>query len=220
MRGLYAIIDTESLLRAGLDVVRFGEAIVAARPGAIQLRDKRRDSRDHLRLLRALVPRCADAGIPLFANDRADLALIASCPGLHLGQHDIPPEEARSLAASRGQTLFIGMSVHNHEELAGAIEATPDYIALGPVFETRSKANPDPSLGADGLAALAEATRAAGPWPRVAIGGIDRTSAPKVAHLCEMAAVISALMAPDATDPYATARERARELHGMLGGTA
>lgn len=214
MQGLYAIIDAETLLRADLDVLRFAEAVLRARPGAVQLRDKRRDSRDHLRLLRALSPLCVDAGVPLYANDRADLAIIAGCHGVHLGQQDLPPRDARNL----GGALSIGMSVHNAAELEVAIEEEPDYIALGPVFETRSKANPDPTLGVDGLTELASAVRAAGAWPRVAIGGIDLDRARSIAGRCEMAAVISALVDASADDPYAVATDRTARLHHMLGG--
>lgn len=219
MRGLYAIIDTESLLRADLDVLRFADAVVSARPAALQLRDKRRDSRDHLRLLEALGPRCDAAGVPLFANDRADLALIAGCDGVHVGQHDLPPSEVRRLSREAGRDkLQIGMSVHDERELSRALEADLDYIALGPVFGTRSKANPEPTLGIDGLRHLADRVRQNGAQPRVAIGGIDLQRVAEVRPFCEMAAVISALVDARQPDPYRYAADQAARLHHALCG--
>ncbi len=217
MNGLYAIIDTETLLRAGLNILRFADAVLKAQPGALQLRDKRLDSRDHLRLLRALVPRCAAAAVPLFGNDRVDLALLAGCSGVHVGQQDLPPTAVRELAVATGRNDFlVGMSVHNDEELAIARREGPDYIALGPVFETRSKTDPDPALGWDEFARLARSARRAGPQPRVAIGGIDLARAAKLPAHCEMAAVIGALVDDAASDPYAAATLRAQALQRCL----
>jgi thiamine-phosphate pyrophosphorylase len=213
MNGLYAIIDAETLLRAELDVVRFAEAVLSASPAALQLRDKRRDSCDHLRLLRELAPLCANAAVPLFANDRIDLALIAGCSGVHVGQQDMPPRAARELALSAGRDDFlVGMSVHNQQELAVAVQEEPDYIALGPVFPTQSKKNPDPTLGRDGLISLARAVAEAGDWPRVAIGGIDSQRVSTISDDCEMVAVIGALVDVTAPDPYAVAAARAQDL--------
>ncbi len=219
MRGLYAIIDTETLRRAGLDVLRFSEAVLRARPAALQLRDKRLDSREHLRLLQALAPRCAAKSVPLFANDRADLALIAGCVGVHVGQRDLPPSAVRELASRRlHPSLAVGMSVHDEAELEVALAERPDYIALGPVFDTRSKENPEPTLGVDGLSRLAARVASVGPFPRVAIGGIDLARAHEVAPHCEMAAVIGALVDASASDPYRHAEATAVRLHAALRG--
>lgn len=214
MNGLYAIIDTETLIAAELDVVRFAAAVASARPAAMQLRDKRRDSRAHLALLRALVPLCADAGIPLFGNDRVDLALLAGCAGIHVGQQDLPPRAARELAVTAGRDDFrVGMSVHNETELQIAVDEQPDYIAFGPVFATQSKRNPDPVLGMHGLEALARRARQQCVVPRVAIGGIDVARAHAVAASgVEMAAVIGGLVDPAASDPYAAAAARVTAL--------
>lgn len=221
MRGLYAIIDTESLARARLDVLRFADAVMSARPAALQLRDKRRDSRDQLRLLEALVTRSTAAGVPLFANDRADLALIAGCDGVHVGQHDLHPSEVRRLSREAGREgMRIGMSVHDPEELTRALLADVDYIALGPVYGTRSKANPEPTLGVGGLRALAARARASGPWPRVAIGGITAGCVAEIRPFCEMVAVISALVDANHADPYQHAADQATALQQALGGEA
>jgi thiamine-phosphate pyrophosphorylase len=214
MRGLYAIVDVQTLARSALDPLRFAEAVLSARPAALQLRDKRGGARDTLALLRAIRPLATRAGVPLFANDRADLAALAGCDGLHVGQDDVPPRAARALLPPGAR---IGMSAHNARELAIALDEDIDYVALGPVFGTSSKANPDPRLGLGGLAALAAS---AARRPRVAIGGIDLERAAAVAGSCEAAAVIAALVDAAAGDPYAEAARRAALLHRALGGAA
>ncbi len=221
MNGLYAIIDAESPLARDLDIVRFATAVAAAHPAVIQLRDKRLGSGDHLQLLRALVPICRAASVPLFANDRADLAVLAGCDGVHVGQTDLPPAGVRKLADLSRRPLAIGMSVHNDAELAIALEQSPDYIAFGPVFGTSSKANPDPTLGVARLARLTNEARAQHPGPRVAIGGITRDNAAQLAPHCDMIAIISALIDDDAPDPYGAATERTVALADAFraGGT-
>jgi thiamine-phosphate pyrophosphorylase len=214
MRGLYAIVDVQTLERNALSPLLFAEAVLSAGPCALQLRDKRAGARETLALLRALRPLATRAGVPLFANDRADLAALAACDGLHVGQDDLPPHAARPLLPAGAR---IGMSAHNAAELDIALSEDIDYVALGPVFGTRSKDNADPTLGLDGLAQLA--ARAAG-RPRVAIGSIDLERAPSVALHVEAGAVIAALVDASARDPYAAAADRAAALHRALRGPA
>jgi thiamine-phosphate pyrophosphorylase len=213
MRGLYAIADTAALVRRGLDPVRFAAALCEARPAAVQLRAKDLGSRSFLELLRAVAPIAARHEVPLVANDRADLALLAGCAGVHVGQDDLPPREIRRFAGS----LRVGMSAHDEAEVDRALAEAPDYIALGPVLGTASKENPSPTIGLDGLARLAARVRASSQAPLVAIGGIDRDHAAAVAALCPCAAVIAALLPPEGSaDPYQAARARAAELHAAL----
>jgi thiamine-phosphate pyrophosphorylase len=223
MHGLYAIVDVASLARARLDVVRFAEAVLAARPAALQLRDKRGTPRDTLHLLRALAARCRAASVPLFANDRLDLALAADCDGVHLGQRDLPV--ALALAAmERSRPLGLGLSTHDGREMDAALDAAPRarlaYVAAGPVRATTSKPEPDPVIGFEGLERLAARARAAG-VPCVAIGGVDLGCAARVAASADAAAVIAALLpSEDAGDEarYAEVTRRAAELHRALGG--
>lgn len=215
MRGLYAIVDVTALKSAGLSPLPFAEAVLSAGPAALQLRDKssQRGGGAMLALLRALVPMCRQRGVPLFANDRADLARLAGCDGVHLGQQDLPGDLAREfLAGGRGGQ--VGISVHCEADLERALAERPDYIALGPVFDTSSKKNPEPTLGLDGLAHLARLVHAAG-LPSVAIGGIDLGRAPSVAERSPCSAVIGALVM---TEGYASIAARARELHALLCG--
>src|SRR5258708_32549141 len=105
------------------------------------------------------------AGVKLIMNDRADLCLAAQYDGLHLGQDDLSPEAARRII---GPARWLGVSTHNPEQLAEADKTSADYLAIGPIFATRSKANPDPVVGLEGVRRARELTRK----PLVAIGGI------------------------------------------------
>ena len=214
MRGLYAIIDTATLARHGLEPLPFAEALLDVRPAAIQLRDKRGSARDTLSLLRELAPIARRAGVPLFANDRPDLAALARCDGVHLGQHDLPPAEARRVFEALGVSAAIGMSVHDRDELAVALAAAPDYIAFGPVYDTISKTAAEPTIGIDGLRRLTQAARAQSAVPFVAIGGIDLDRAPEVAAVCPCAAIISDLCGGSLS--YDAVRGRAAALNALL----
>jgi len=214
MRGLYAIVDVQALGARQLDVERFAEALLETPIAAMQLRDKRLDSRDTLRLLASLAKRCRQAGVPLFGNDRADLAALAGCDGVHVGQRDLPAATARRVLQAVSGGGKVGVSVHNHAELASSVGEQPDYLAFGPVFGTASKKRPDPTIGLDGLAAL---VGAAPKLPFVAIGGIDRSNASAVAQHCACGAVIAALLPKH--DDYREVAERAAELHQLLSGS-
>lgn len=207
--GLYAIVDVDVLRARDLVAADFAIRVLSARPPLLQVRAKHTSARETLDLLRALAPRCREAGTLLFANDRADLALLAGADGVHVGQRDLTVREVRAIAPS----LLIGVSTHDAAELATALSERPDYVAFGPVFPTRSKANPEPVVGLAGLSRARDLALATG-VPLVAIGGIDRERAPSVARLGVMGAVIGALV-PDGSDP-ADVTERARELAAAL----
>ncbi len=216
MRGLYAIADVEALELRGLDPVRFAASVLAARPAALQLRDKTGGARRTLALLRAIAPRAAEAGVPLFANDRPDLARLAGSEGVHVGQDDLPVPLCRSIAPG----LRVGLSTHDAAQVEAALEEAPDYIAIGPVFPTSSKDRPSPIVGLAALGALADRVRRARPGlPVVAIGGITAATAAEVGRLVDAAAVIGALL-PETAGPraYEEATARARSLHAAIRG--
>ena len=206
MRGLYAIVDVGALGRClpssprrapSADVLAFAEAILEARPAAVQLRDKHGSPSEMLELLRGLVPLSARAGVPLYANDRPDLAALAGCAGVHLGQGDVPATVARQVAARSGRALQVGLSSHDAAEVDAALAAQPDYLAIGPVFATHNKERPAPVLGIPGLQDLAARARSARPrLDLVGIGGVTVTRAAEVAAVCEAVAVIGALLPP------------------------
>jgi thiamine-phosphate pyrophosphorylase len=210
VRGLYAIIDTASLLALEISPLEFARRVLEARPAALQLRAKQLRARETLALLGDLRPLASKAGTPLFANDRPDLALLAGCDGVHVGQDDLPVGMVRRFA--RG--LRVGVSTHDLDQLEAALAEAPDYVAFGPLFATSSKADPDPVVGLDGLK---RARKLCTDRPLVAIGGIDLERAPEVARYADCGAVISALLPPEGDlDKVA---DQAHALHLALGGT-
>lgn len=212
MRGLYAIIDIEALERRGALPVAFAERVLAAGPAAIQLRDKRGSARATLTLLRALAPLAAAAGVPLFANDRPDLARLAGCDGVHVGQEDLPVALVRQTFPG----LRVGLSTHDAAQVEQAIRDAPDYLAVGPIFATASKENPSPVVGLRGLRDLVARVRRVRPdLPIVAIGGISLETAGEVGSMVDAVAVIGALL-PDGG--LSAVEERARALHATILG--
>ncbi len=190
MRGLYPIVDLDTLASRRIGPLELAEAVLTVRPHLLQLRAKHESPRDVLALLEKLKPLCARAGTLLFANDRPDLAILAGADGVHVGQDDLPIEAVRRLPA----TLRIGVSTHDAEQLARALELKPDYVALGPIFATRSKQGAAATLGMQALLDGAEqAQRAA--VPLVAIGGLGLGVAEGLGQAGVMAAVISDLLA-------------------------
>jgi thiamine-phosphate pyrophosphorylase len=220
VRGLYAIVDTRTLRARKVDVVAFSRAVLSARPAALQLRAKTESPREFLALLRTLSALCREAGVPFIANDRADLAPLAGCGCVHIGQDDLPIERVRKIAPG----LRVGLSTHTPEQLARALDTRPEYVAYGPVFPTTSKEAPDPVVGLDGLRDAAISARRAR-VPLVAIGGITLARALDIATLADAGAVISALLPEGPGDPAARlspedllqgVTARAKELHAVL----
>src|SRR6516164_1745367 len=158
MRGLYAIADVDTLDARGLDPVAFADAVLRASPAALQLRAKGVPAREALALLRELAPMCHRAGVPLVANDRPDLAILAGCDAVHVGQSDMPIDRVRRIAPGLG----VGVSTHDLDQLDAALAARPLYVAYGPVFETTTKTNPDPVVGVGALRAARAHAVAAG----------------------------------------------------------
>jgi len=145
---------------------------------------------------------CLGSSAKLIMNDRADLCLAAAFDGLHVGQDDLSAESARSII---GASRWLGVSTHNSEQLADANKGSADYLAIGPVFETGSKANPDPVVGIEGVRRARGLTRK----PMVAIGGITRANARAVIDAgADSVAVISDLL----RDPRKSAEEFLRIL--------
>jgi thiamine-phosphate pyrophosphorylase len=209
LRGLYPIVDAEALAARGLSPIPFASRVLESRPPLLQLRAKALGARETLELLRALVPLTRRAGTLLFANDRPDLALLAQTDGVHVGQADLPLAEVRRFAPG----LKVGVSTHTLAELESALAEKPDYVAFGPVFSTRSKAAPEPTVGIELLATAGELARRAG-IPLVAIGGIDRARLAQAGAHAELLAVIAALL-PDGSGLDGVA-ETARELSAAL----
>jgi thiamine-phosphate pyrophosphorylase len=204
MKGLYAIVDTKVLEKRGTAPIDYARAVLRVKPAALQLRAKDVPAREILGLLRALGPLCRQAGVPLVANDRADLAALAGCDAVHIGQEDLPYELVHRIAPQLG----VGISTHNPAQLDSALAAGPRYVAYGPVFETSTKSNPDPVVGVEGLRAASRKARAHG-IPLVAIGGITLARAKEIAPYADAIAVIADLYPEGATMGDVTARAQA-----------
>lgn len=193
---LYPIIDF-NLFAAAPDPVsaigKFAEEMISAGATLIQFRDKTEPAqlRRTLSCARELRRITMDRAT-LIINDRADLCLAAGADGVHLGQDDLSPEAARRVFDSikDGKRRIIGYSTHNLDQVREADSLPIDYIAIGPVFTTSSKAKPDPVIGLEGV----RQTRRITQKPLVAIGGITRQNCRQVTEAgADAVAVISDL---------------------------
>lgn len=198
LTGYYAILDIpDSTLSAEGQVEQRAAQLLAAQPCCLQLRAKRLGAAELREAAARILPLCRAAGVPFCVNDRVDVALLVGADFVHVGQDDLPLAEVRRLAGAR---LGVGVSTHNPEQVRAALDGGADYIGFGPIFDTRSKANPDPVVGVGTLRAVSSLGRGAG-VPVVAIGGIDLDTVAQVAGAgASAAAVISAVdRAPDRT---------------------
>jgi thiamine-phosphate pyrophosphorylase len=177
--AFYPILDAETANGCA-------EALLEAGATIIQFRHKGFFSREEFEQAEKIAKLCRAANALLVVNDRADIAKLLDA-GLHLGQDDLSPADARRILPVPN---IIGFSTHNEQQLiAGNLEPV-DYLAIGPIFPTRSKLNADPVVGLDRLRALRKLT----PKPLVAIGGITRQLAPQVFQAgADSVAVISDL---------------------------
>ena len=155
----------------------------------VQLREKQKEAREFFIEAEAALQVARAKGVRLIINDRVDLALALGADGVHLGQDDLPPEAARGIL---GPGAVIGFSTHNLEQALAAARLPIDYLALGPIFPTTSKENPDPLVGLDGLRRVRKAVPH---LPLVAIGGITLENALEVlAAGADSLAVIGSLL--------------------------
>ncbi|MGA2267910.1 MAG: thiamine phosphate synthase [Bryobacteraceae bacterium] len=189
---LYAILDTESLAEHGVTLTTAAAAFLEGGAGILQIRHKGHWSREVFESARQVAHLCRGAGAPLIVNDRADFALLLEA-GLHVGQDDLAPRDARKLL---GPGAVIGFSSHSPDQLSAAGREPVDYVAFGPVFPTASKHHPDPVIGVEGI----RRCRALVEKPLVAIGGITRENALEVLHAgADSVAVIAGLLPESAT---------------------
>ena len=198
---LYAILDasrfpdTESLCLSASELIAGGATL-------LQYRNKSGNAGQMFEQARELKRRLGNS-VKLIMNDHADLCLAAEFDGVHVGQDDLSPGGARKVI---GSSLWLGVSTHNSSQLAEADGTTANYLAIGPVFATGSKANPDPVIGLEGVRQARGLTRK----PLVAIGGITRANCREVITAgADAVAVISDLL----LDP----RKSAEEFFRILG---
>ena len=168
----YPIIDSELVEARGVTPVDVATVLLDGGVRILQYRHKAQFTRARWEEAKEIARLSREAQALCIINDRADIALLLDC-GLHVGQEDLLPVDARQVI---GNARTLGLSTHNEQQFQEALSEPVDYIAIGPVFGTSSKRNPDPVVGLD----LVRAVRALTQKPLIAIGGITRESAPLV----------------------------------------
>jgi thiamine-phosphate pyrophosphorylase len=205
---------TDRKQTGGRDLVEVVSQVLQAGGRAIQLREKDLDTIEVYRLAERLLSMTRRTGAALIINDRVDLAMAVGADGVHLTRKSLPPKEARALVESG---MLLGISCHGLDDVREAVEGGVDFVVLGPIYETPSKA----PYGAPLTPAIMKPARAICPLPILAIGGINATRVPDIVRAgADGVAVISAVLA--APDPAKATRDlldavtRARAI-GQLG---
>jgi thiamine-phosphate diphosphorylase len=162
----------------------------------IQLRDKSAPAGEFYNSVVEVMTFTRQRDAKVIVNDRVDIALAAGADGVHLGQDDLPADEARKIL---GGDAIIGVSTHSIEQFRAALALPVDYIAIGPIFATNTKQDHDPVVGVDVIRAVKSI---AGRMPIVAIGGINVSNAASVleAGAASVAVISEVLSAPDEID--------------------
>ena len=192
---LYVILDAALLT---IPETEFAQIMSDVGVRILQYRNKTASSRVLFQKTQQLAGLLHPLGVTFFANDRPDVAVLAGANGVHVGQEDLSVEQARAIV---GRESFVGISTHTLEQFEAAAASSADYIAVGPIFPTRTNANPDPVVGTD----LIKKVRSLTNKPIVAIGGITLEYAAEViAAGADSVAVISDILS--AADPGRRAR--------------
>ena len=199
---LYAIVDPENT--GGHDLIDLARAVAAGGATLVQLRDKVSDTAHMIEEARALKAALAPFGVPLIVNDRVDVAIAAQADGVHVGQDDMAAEEARRRL---GPAPFLGLSIRTVEQAAVAPLGLLDYVGIGGVYGTTSKASGKSPIGLGGLRRVVQVFRhRIGNFPTCGIAGITaRNAEPVIAAGVDGVSVISALS--HQPDPAIAARE-------------
>ncbi len=186
---LYAIVDAGVLRNRGVGLREYCAELCTAGVGLVQWRDKTGSPQEVLGGAAVLAEVFEGTGCRLIMNDRADLAVLAGFGGVHVGQGDLLPEDARRVV---GADRWVGVSTHNEDQVRLADLSCADYVAVGPVFATGTKVDTEPVIGLEGV----RRARALTGKPIVAIGGITRSNARSVIEAgADSVAVISGLFA-------------------------
>lgn len=188
MPRLYVILDAGLMTETPADIAR---QMIGAGVRALQYRDKSGASRRIFDRARELAGIARDSNTHFFVNDRPDIAYLSGAGGVHVGQDDLGVKQARAVV---GPDQWVGVSTHNERQFREAAESTADYIAVGPVFATSTKENPDPVVGLELVRLARSLTRK----PIVAIGGItlDRAASVIEAGADSVAIISDILRAP------------------------
>jgi thiamine-phosphate pyrophosphorylase len=186
---LYVILDAALLT---VPETKCAQKLAAAGVRLLQYRNKRASARELFERSKQLSSLLMEQGVTFVVNDRADVASAAEASGVHVGQEDLRAEAARSVIGAR---KLLGVSTHNLDQFKDAVATSADYVAVGPVFSTSTKANPDPVVGIE----LIRQVRPLTDKPIVAIGGItlDRATAIIQAGADSVAVTSDILLAPE-----------------------
>jgi thiamine-phosphate pyrophosphorylase len=185
---IYPITDPSITGLSHLEQVR---QLVKGGAKFIQLRDKHSSPKEFYQSAEAVMKFTRGTDVKILINDRIDIALAVKADGVHLGQDDLSPAKARRIL---GESAIIGFSTHNPEQAVEAVTLPIDYFAFGPIFPTRTKENPDPAVGLDGIKKIRELI---GDFPLVAIGGIDFENYRRILRSgADSVAIISAILRP------------------------
>ncbi|MGH9820424.1 MAG: thiamine phosphate synthase, partial [Pyrinomonadaceae bacterium] len=145
---IYAITDTAL---SGISHEEQVKRLIEGGITFIQLREKHSSPREFYESAKTAVAIAREHRVTIVINDRADIAVAVNADGVHLGQHDLSPKHARNLL---GPNAIIGYSTHTLEQAQAALGLPVDYIAIGPVFATSTKQNPDAEVGIEGIRAV------------------------------------------------------------------
>jgi thiamine-phosphate pyrophosphorylase len=182
---LYVILDSTLLTIPALNCA---QELAEAGVRLMQYRNKAAPARELLQVSRGLASLLSPLLVSFIVNDRPDVAALSGADGVHVGQEDLSPEQARAVV---GERKWVGVSTHNLDQFRAAAATTADYIAVGPIFATQSKANPDPVVGTK----LIRKVRALTEKPIIAIGGITLETAASVIEAgADSVAVISDIL--------------------------
>ena len=198
--SLYLVTDSD--LSLGRPLAQIVRAAVDGGVTCVQVREKACSTREYIEQLMPVRALLRERGVPLFVNDRVDVALAVEADGIHLGQTDMPLCMAKQIAGDR---LLIGISCESPEDAVEAERGGAAYVSVSPVFATPTKTDTAPALGLDGVRAIRAAVR----LPVVTIGGISAANAAAVIRAgADGICVVSAIVA--ASDPCAAARSLRR----------
>ncbi len=185
---IYPITDTRLTKLSHAEQV---ERLIKGGARFIQLREKYASPKKFYDDAKTAIEIARKTSVKIIINDRVDIALALKADGVHLGQDDLPPAKAREIL---GEKAIIGFSTHSIEQAIEAVKLPIDYVAIGPVFATTTKENPDDVVGIEGVKRVREAI---GNFPLVAIGGISAENVSQILESgADSAAVIKSILFP------------------------
>ena len=187
---IYPITDTRITKLSHAEQV---ERLIEGGATLIQLREKYASPREFYEQAKEIMQIARRHNVRIIINDRVDIALAVKADGVHLGQDDLPPEYARRIL---GEKAIIGFSTHNLHQASASVKLPIDYLALGPVYNTKTKENPDKIVGIKGVKTVRDSIK---DFPLVAIGGITANNFQEVLNAgADSVAIISYLLSnPD-----------------------